>query len=304
MDTIPGRQVCPGGEWLPFTISRTKSTNQRRNSIQKTPTRTKLAKPKMASTMVILAAFYILLTHICSALYSMPRDQPRRSNAFSPRQELPFSGQHKSEKFHAGCWHTTHTITTIISVNLRIHPRKHTRYKEISRPYHNMPTTRDILVSSAFDTSGDAIKSDYSSGSSEQGTATIHALPCACPTQLGIKYIEGHNSGTTLLMGLTTFMEIIPAFIDGFQLLPLGNPSTLPPLTSNSNIPKTAALAFQYFKVKNMSNMRGATTSPASAQISPARHNDDEEFKPPTMLWGVVRVWGNKNKKEAIDAVT
>ncbi len=49
--------------------------------------------------------------------------------------------------------------------------------------------------------------------------------------------------------------------------------------------------------------MRGATTSPASAQISPARHNDDEEFKPPTMLWGVVRVRGNKNVKEAIDAV-
>ncbi len=103
--------------------------------------------------------------------------------------------------------------------------------------------------------------------------------------QLGIKYIEGHDSRTTLLMGLTAFMEIVPAFIDGFQLLPLSNPSTLPPLTSNSNIPKTAALAFKYFKVKNMSNMHGATTSLASAQISPARHNDDEEFKPPTMLW-------------------
>jgi hypothetical protein len=121
--------------------------------------------------------------------------------------------------------------------------------------------------------------------------------------QLGIKFIEGHDSRTTLLMGLTAFMEIVPAFIDGFQLLPLISPSILPPLTTGSNIPKTAALAFKYFKVKNMSNMRGATAPPAVSHISPARHNDDEEFRPPTMLWGVVRVRGNENVKEAIDAV-
>ncbi len=58
-------------------------TNKRRNSIQMTPPRTKLAKPKTASTMVILAALYILLTHICSDYYLLPSCQSRRSNAFS-----------------------------------------------------------------------------------------------------------------------------------------------------------------------------------------------------------------------------
>jgi hypothetical protein len=48
-----------------------------------------------------------------------------------------------------------------------------------------MPTTRNILVSSAFDTSGDAIESDYSSGSSKQVTAMIHSPPRARPTRTG-----------------------------------------------------------------------------------------------------------------------
>jgi hypothetical protein len=64
------------------------------------------------STMVMLAVFSILLTHICSALYSIPRDQFWRSNAFSPRRELPFSGQHKLEIFCAGCWHICNQINT------------------------------------------------------------------------------------------------------------------------------------------------------------------------------------------------
>ncbi len=75
-----------------------------------TPTRTQLAKPKTASTMVILAAFYILLTHICSDHYLLPSGQTRRSNAFSPCQESPFAGRQKLEFLNAGCWHTTHII--------------------------------------------------------------------------------------------------------------------------------------------------------------------------------------------------
>jgi hypothetical protein len=70
-----GKQVVPEWERLPPLLKNTfKSTNQRRNSIQNAPTRTKLGKPKTDPTMVILAAFYILLTHICSALCLMPRD--------------------------------------------------------------------------------------------------------------------------------------------------------------------------------------------------------------------------------------
>jgi hypothetical protein len=64
--------------------------------------------------------------------------------------------------------------------------------------------------------------------------------------QLGFKYIEGQDSQTTLLMGLSAFMEIVPAFIDGFELLPLSDSSTLPALTSNDpdkGFPKTAVRA-------------------------------------------------------------
>jgi hypothetical protein len=80
--------------------------------VGKTSSRTKLVDPKLDSTMVMLEVFLILLTHICSALYSMPKDQFWRSNVFSPRHKLPFSGQHKSEIFCAGCWHICNQINT------------------------------------------------------------------------------------------------------------------------------------------------------------------------------------------------
>ncbi len=126
----------------------TKSTNQRRNPIQKTPTRT-LAKPKTASTMVILEAFYILLMHICSNHYLLPSGQIRRSNAFSPCQEPPFAGRQKLEFLNAGCWHTTHIISTTFAINHRRNrPRKHVHFKP------TMPTSRDLLVPSVLATSG------------------------------------------------------------------------------------------------------------------------------------------------------
>ena len=77
------RFVPVGNGYLLLKL-RTKLTNQHRNPILKTPTRTKLAKQKTASTMVILAAFYILLMHICSYHYLLPSGQTWRSNAFSP----------------------------------------------------------------------------------------------------------------------------------------------------------------------------------------------------------------------------
>ncbi len=106
-----------------------KSTNQRRNSIQNAPTQTKLGKPKTDPTMVILAAFYILLTHICSALCLMPRDQFWRSNAFSPCQKLPISGQHESDYSSTGCWHIHNQINT--TTKRRHNPKKHIRKKPI-----------------------------------------------------------------------------------------------------------------------------------------------------------------------------
>jgi hypothetical protein len=128
--TIPGRQVCPGGERLPiFTNSRTKITNQRRNSVWITSSRTKLGEPKSDSTMAMLAAYSILLTHICSALYLLPRDQFWRSNAFSPCRELPFAGRQKSDFSSTGCWHIHNQINT--TTKQRHVPKKHIRKKPI-----------------------------------------------------------------------------------------------------------------------------------------------------------------------------
>ncbi len=114
-----------------------------------TLTRTKLAKPKTAFTMVMLAAFYILLTHFCSDHYLLPSGQTRRSNAFSPCREPPFTGRQKSEFLNAGCWHTTHIILTTFAINHRRNcPRKHVRFKP------TMPTSRDLLVPSVLAMSG------------------------------------------------------------------------------------------------------------------------------------------------------
>ena len=117
-----------------------------------TPTRTKLAKPKTASTMVILAAFYILLTHICSDYYLLPSCQSRRSNAFSPCQEPPLAGRQKSEFLNAGCWHTTHIISTTFTINhLRNRHRNHVRFKP------TMPTSCNLLHPSVLVTSGNVL---------------------------------------------------------------------------------------------------------------------------------------------------
>ncbi len=113
-----------------------------------TLTRTKLAKPKTASTMVILAAFYILLMHICSDHYLLPSGQTRRSNAFSPCQEPPFAGRQKLEFLNAGCWHTAHIISTTFAIDHRHNrPRKHVCFKS------TMPTSSNLLIPSVLATS-------------------------------------------------------------------------------------------------------------------------------------------------------
>jgi hypothetical protein len=102
--------------------------------------------------MVILAAFYILLTHICSDYYLLPSCQSRRSNAFSPCQEPPLAGRQKSEFLNAGCWHTTHIISTTFTIDhLHNRHRNHVRFKP------TMPTSCNILVPSVLATSGNVL---------------------------------------------------------------------------------------------------------------------------------------------------
>jgi hypothetical protein len=121
--------------------------------------------------------------------------------------------------------------------------------------------------------------------------------------QVGVKYLDDQDSRMTMLLGLSSLMDILPGAINGFAMHPLNESSALPSLTNNQpkdSFPGSAVLAFKYFMVKNKSNL------PANHQLvgpplqpSPHRHNDEEEYKPPTSLWGVIQVTGNGNIKEA-----
>jgi hypothetical protein len=123
------------------------------------------------------------------------------------------------------------------------------------------------------------------------------------------KYVDDNNNKTTLVLGLTALMEILPGVIDGFELHPLSETSTLPVLTSTcvqEGFPSSAILAFKYCHVKNKLPRRGNFQQSASSDIpapSPYRHNDDEDFSPPLMLYGVIRVRGNKNIKVACEEI-
>jgi hypothetical protein len=125
--------------------------------------------------------------------------------------------------------------------------------------------------------------------------------------QVGTKYLDNQDARTTMLLGLLLLIDILPNAIDGFAMHPLDEASLLPPLTNNKledGIPGSAVLMFKYFMVKDKRNR------PANQQLagplskpSPHRFNDEEDFKPPTSLWGVIRVSGNGNIKEACESL-
>ncbi len=66
--------------------------------------------------------------------------------------------------------------------------------------------------------------------------------------------------------------------------------------------PGSALLAFKYFLVPDKLN-RVAQSSVSIPELSPHQFNDEEEYKPPTAMWGVIRVKGNGNIKEACEAL-
>ena len=57
-------------------------------------------------------------------------------------------------------------------------------------------------------------------------------------------------------------------------------------------------------KIAENKNNRGAqqtASSPSPPYLH--RHNDEDEYRPPTALWGVIWVTGNVNIKEACEAL-
>ena len=66
--------------------------------------------------------------------------------------------------------------------------------------------------------------------------------------QVGIKYLKEHDSRTTMLLGQSSLVEILPDAIDGFAMYLLDENSILRPLTSNKEedgFLTSAVLAFQ-----------------------------------------------------------
>jgi hypothetical protein len=51
--------------------------------------------------------------------------------------------------------------------------------------------------------------------------------------QVGIRYLEDQDSKTTMLLGLSSLMDILPSAINGLALHPLDANSFLPALTNN-----------------------------------------------------------------------
>jgi hypothetical protein len=125
--------------------------------------------------------------------------------------------------------------------------------------------------------------------------------------QVDIKYLEDQDTKITMMLGLSSLMDILPDAIDELALYPLDKSSTLPPLTNNKledGFPGSAVLAFKYFMVKDKRNRPGnQKTAALLSQPSLHRHNDEEDYKPPTSFGGVIWVTGNGNIKEACKAL-
>jgi hypothetical protein len=125
-------------------------------------------------------------------------------------------------------------------------------------------------------------------------------------SQVGINYLDDQNAKTTMLLGLSALMDVLPDAIDGFVLHSLDEHLTLPPLTNNKTedgFPGSMMLAFKYFIVHDKQN-RKVQTKVALPDHSPHRFNDEEDYKPPTAMWGVIQVKGDRNIKEACKALT
>jgi hypothetical protein len=127
---------------------------------------------------------------------------------------------------------------------------------------------------------------------------------------VGFKYVNDNNNKMTLLLGLTALMEILPGVINGFELHPLNETSTLLVLTSTcvkEGFPSSAILAFKYCHVKNKLPCRGNSQQTKSfypPAPSPYRYNNDNNFSPPSMLYAVIRIHSKDNIKVACKEIS
>jgi hypothetical protein len=87
-------------------------------------------------------------------------------------------------------------------------------------------------------------------------------------------------------------MDILADAIDGFELYPLNEKSILPCLTNNrvgDGFPGSAVFAFNFFLVWDKWNQ--VAQLPLAVSVpSHHRFNDEEDFKAPTAMWGVIEL--------------
>jgi hypothetical protein len=125
--------------------------------------------------------------------------------------------------------------------------------------------------------------------------------------QVGIWYLKDQDSKKTMLLGLSSLMDILPNVIDGFALHSLDKTSSFPALTNNrvwDGFPGSALLTFKYFLVKDKrKRLAGQQTVASPSQPSPYWHNDKEDYKQPAALWGVICITGNSCVEEACEAL-
>jgi hypothetical protein len=124
---------------------------------------------------------------------------------------------------------------------------------------------------------------------------------------VGFKFIDGADSRTTMLAGMSALMEIFSGIVTDFWVFPINPKSTLPILTSNlltDRFPQTAAIMFRYLHVKTKINNCGASQShPATQTLSLHQYNDEKEYRPPTGMWGNLRVKAGENIKEMCESI-
>jgi hypothetical protein len=113
--------------------------------------------------------------------------------------------------------------------------------------------------------------------------------------QVRINYFPNQeDSKITMLLGLSALIDILPNAIDGFKSHPLEKASTLPVLTNNKveeGFPGSVVLAFKYFLVRDRCNVKRQQAALRSVP-SPHRYNNEEDYRPPTAMWGVTWVKG------------
>jgi hypothetical protein len=90
---------------------------------------------------------------------------------------------------------------------------------------------------------------------------------------------------------------------------PVDKTTQYPAITSGceeDGFPTTAVIAFKYILLRNKHMLRGGTQSTPvtlTPSISHQRHNDEEEYKMPTSMWGTPRVCSSENVKDRVEAL-